>query len=570
MKNKFALLALITGCILNAAPSAGSSSKNVFDSWRYAAESLHKIPEAITVRGNTVTLKSVSPKEQLFFRPGNALKVTRNDQVEIKFTASGKGSIKVGFYAYVRGFSFCGSALKVFQVSAGRKTETIHLNVPANATIVRPVIMVMPGSSVTFFEHSIKVLLHANPQLNIVSTLSKETAVYKKNEKAVFTVTVRNGYHPVKTGKAVIRVFHDGFERRKLHFDLSEKNPFQVEFTSDKPGFVELFCDVYHIPGKKDRKRLAVGCAGFSPEQIRIGAEPPADLLTYWKGEYAKLCREVPPDFKLSKVRESASHIDYKLTCSNFGGTKTYATLTIPRRKGPLPMFFNVPPASPIVYGFHRRPDAICLCISVHDTDSYTSFKAYQADMRKNSWYFYRTGNTRSSYYYYKSILGVMRMMEYAMTHIKEWDGKYLAAGGRSQGGGFAMIMAALNPRIQAVYADVPALCDHNAGRAGRVAGWPQLSANPRGKKLPPEDAMYYDAAAFAAFVKCPAVVSVGFEDTMCYPSSVYAPYNNLKGPKQIIHCVRYGHGWGERGPEFEKAAWKLIHNTLCGKQNFK
>lgn len=566
MKRKLVALTLIAGCILNAAPSAGTGNKNVFDSWRYARSSFNSIPEAKTVQGQAVTLKSVNKGEQLFFRPANELKVTRNDQVEVKFTASGKGSVKVGFYAYVRGFSYCGAALKVFQVSSDKKTETIRFNVPKNAKIVRPVIMVMPGSSVTFFDHSIKVLLNANPQLNIVSAHSKASAVYKTDEKAVFTITVRHGTTPVKGGKAVIHIVNDGYKRAKMEFDLSKKNPFQVEFTSKNPGFVEIFCDTIDVPGQKNKYGLAAGSAGFSPEKIRIGAPAPADLLTYWKGEYAKLCKEVPPDFKLTKVKETPTHTDYKLTANNFGGTRTYATLTIPRKKGPLPMFFNVPPASSIVYGFYRRPDAITLCVSVHHTEAYTSWQAYRKDMEENAWYYYRTKNTRSSYYYYKSILGVMRMMDYAMTHIKEWDGKRLAAGGKSQGGGFAMIMAALNPKIQAIFADIPALCDHNAAKAGRTAGWPQLLADRLGKQLPKEDAMYYDAAGFASFVKCPAVVSVGFEDTMCYPSSVYAAYNNLKGPKEIFNCVRFGHGWGERGPEFDAAAEKLISKTLRAK----
>ena len=158
----------------------------------------------------------------------------------------------------------------------------------------------------------------------------------------------------------------------------------------------------------------------------------------------------------------------------------------------------------------------------------------------------------------------MMRVMDYAMKEIPEWDGKHLAAMGRSQGGGSAIIMAALNPKIQCVTADVPALCDHNARAAGRRPGWPQVMDHSKTAKTFAEDAQYFDAANFAAFVKCPAVLSVGFYDTMCEPASVYAAFNNLKGEKKIINCTRYGHGWGKRDKTFDNEANALVRKTFA------
>ena len=65
-----------------------------------------------------------------------------------------------------------------------------------------------------------------------------------------------------------------------------------------------------------------------------------------------------------------------------------------------------------------------------------------------------------------------MRMLNYARSR-PEWDGKNMIAMGQSQGGGFALISAAVCPRITAVIADVPAPCDHNGSLAGRRGGWP-------------------------------------------------------------------------------------------------
>jgi len=34
----------------------------------------------------------------------------------------------------------------------------------------------------------------------------------------------------------------------------------------------------------------------------------------------------------------------------------------------------------------------------------------------------------------------------------------------------------------------------------------------------------------------------VGFIDTTCPPTSVYAAYNALRGPKEIFHDIKAGH----------------------------
>ena len=289
--------------------------------------------------------------------------------------------------------------------------------------------------------------------------------------------------------------------------------------------------------------------------------EAPADLLDYWKNEYAKLNKEVPPEFKLMKSGATAAHLRYKLTCRNFGDTPTYASITIPKGKGPFPMIFTVPPAGNYGYGFFSTPKTIHVTITVFDrlfptNDDYMKFN-------RPVWYFHQGAQKRETYYYYKAILGMMRVMDYAMTQIKEWDGKHLMAIGRSQGGGSAIIMAALNPKIQALAADVPALCDHNARLNGRRPGWPQILDQKTTAKSFATDAEYFDAANFASFVKCPAVLSVGFYDTMCEPSSVYSAYNNLKGPKKMIHCPRYGHGWGKRDTAFDNEVIKIRSETF-------
>ncbi|MFR6032283.1 MAG: acetylxylan esterase [Bacilli bacterium] len=44
------------------------------------------------------------------------------------------------------------------------------------------------------------------------------------------------------------------------------------------------------------------------------------------------------------------------------------------------------------------------------------------------------------------------------------------------------------------------------------------------------------------AFIKCPAIFTVGFADPTCQPTSVYAAYSNVKSPKKIYVCEEARH----------------------------
>ena len=56
------------------------------------------------------------------------------------------------------------------------------------------------------------------------------------------------------------------------------------------------------------------------------------------------------------------------------------------------------------------------------------------------------------------------------------------------------------------------------------------------------EAARYFDGMNFATRTKADAIVSVGFIDGVCPPTSVYATYNNLSGRKQIVTGPLSGH----------------------------
>lgn len=135
-----------------------------------------------------------------------------------------------------------------------------------------------------------------------------------------------------------------------------------------------------------------------------------------------------------------------------------------------------------------------------------------------------------------------------------EWDGRTLIVTGASQGGGQAIAAAGLDARVSFIAAGIPALCDHTGVVADRANGWPGwVYKGPDGKYSDTvlEAVRYFDGVNFCARTKASALFVVGFNDSACTPSGVYAAFNNLKGKKQIINEVTNGHFVN---PESQKA----------------
>jgi cephalosporin-C deacetylase len=138
----------------------------------------------------------------------------------------------------------------------------------------------------------------------------------------------------------------------------------------------------------------------------------------------------------------------------------------------------------------------------------------------------------------------MVRALDFLTTQ-PEWDGKVVAVVGHSQGGFQALVAGGLDDRVTFIGAGVPAGCDHTGMLRRRISGWPKLVPLLQGGKpdsVIAEASRYYDAVNFAARCHADAIVSVGFIDRTCPPTSVYAAYNQLKGDKSIINKPSMGH----------------------------
>ena len=175
--------------------------------------------------------------------------------------------------------------------------------------------------------------------------------------------------------------------------------------------------------------------------------------------------------------------------------------------------------------------------------------KQFYADLNKGELkgYSHRNKNSRDQFYFKDMFLRVMRALDYVKT-LPEWNGKVLIVTGGSQGGGQALVAAALDPQVTLCVANVPAIGDHAGRLAGRRPGWPQLMNS--AKTTPANQQVikasgYFDHNYFAKRIKCETYTGTGFVDFVCPPTSVYAAFNNLpaKTKKYIQTTPTAGHG---------------------------
>jgi cephalosporin-C deacetylase len=164
------------------------------------------------------------------------------------------------------------------------------------------------------------------------------------------------------------------------------------------------------------------------------------------------------------------------------------------------------------------------------------------------------------TYYYRRVFTDAVRAVEAARSR-SEIDPDKIAITGGSQGGGIAVAVSGLDPRVYAAMPDVPFLCDFPRA-VGLTAGNPYseivryLVAH-RGKVEQTFRTLnYFDGVHFSARAKAAALFSVALMDDICPPSSIYGAYNAYAGKKSIEVYSFNNHEGGGTAQEQRQIEW--------------
>ncbi|MBG88141.1 MAG: acetylxylan esterase [Verrucomicrobiales bacterium] len=375
--------------------------------------------------------------------------------------------------------------------------------------------------------------------------VDRKDAICSVGDAITFTIDVLAGKKSVDSGEISYVLSDDGFGSiRSGKLELTGK-PLEVSGELNRPGF--LRCTVTYAPkGQKPARKLAA--AAVSPEKIGLSQPVPQDFDQFWKNQKTALAK-VPMKAELTEVKgQRVPTFDAQVACLGAPVSGYFAKPKDAKPKS-LPIILWVHGAGVRSSSLRNTVTGaskgmLSMNINAHGLPNGKPTEFYReqnAGPLRNYWHAGR--ENRNTVYFKGMFLRLVRAIDF-LTAQPEWDGKTVAVVGHSQGGYQALVAGGLDPRVTFIGTGVPAGCDHSGNVADRIAGWPKIvplsEGEPDAKIL--EACRYIDAVNFATRFQGEAIMSVGFIDTVCPPTSCYAAYNALKGTKQVINEPAMGH----------------------------
>ena len=395
---------------------------------------------------------------------------------------------------------------------------------------------------------------------------------YRPGERVKFRIAVTADNTPVE---GAVVDYSIGPEYQPVQWKTSAVPTTGLEIdggTMNVPGF--LRCKVTATIGGKTYVEAAT--AAFSPEKIEAVAEEPRDFDEFWRRGLAALAK-VPVQSRATLLPDLCTdHVDtYHVRIRTigegwYGGAYVYGILNVPKKPGKYPAVLKVPGAGVRPYfgdaGLAAK-GAIVLEIGVHGLPVNLAKEVYDsllAGALNNYWVF--NLEDPEAYYYRRVILSCVRSVDFIAAH-PAWNGRDVLVMGSSQGGMLAIDTAALDPRVTALQATHPAMCDLTGPLHGRAGGWPHMF-QPRDDGTPSQHATpekirtsgYYDTVNFARRVKVPGFYIWGYNDEACPPTSTHAAFNAITAPKTLALELEQGHTYPD---EQNRATYAWVESVL-------
>jgi cephalosporin-C deacetylase len=386
----------------------------------------------------------------------------------------------------------------------------------------------------------------AKPRDVLTAAADRADALYRRGETVTFLVRVTRDDQPLETGEVEWTITKDGVAPTKSGHARLERGEAKVTASLDEPGFLQCRA-TFQAEGSK---LTALAAAGISPGEIKPSAPAPADFDAFWARQ-KKLLAAVPMNARLTPVKSTREGVEvFDLQADSVGAPVSgYFVRPAGAKPRSLPVILTVHGAGVSSSNLGTaagwaNSGALALDVNAHGLPNGRD-KAFYDEIAAGDLKNYRTRGreSRETVYFLGMFLRLVRAIDF-LTSQPEWDGKTVVVSGASQGGYQAIVAAGLDSRVTFFAAGVPAGSDHTGALAGRIAGWPKFI--PTNEKTPPPEVVeavkYFDCVNFAARAKAPGFFTVGFIDTTCPPTSVYAAYNALKASKEIHHDVAAGH----------------------------
>ena len=394
-------------------------------------------------------------------------------------------------------------------------------------------------------------MLAPAPAFSVVLAADRPAALYAAGETAVFKLSLLNGAGQPMTGRTIqVAMAKEIMPPQTLAVTIRTA-PVAITITMDRPGFVLVTATYHDASGATATARAG---AGFSPLAIKAPLPCPTDFAAFWHAQLRELAA-LPMKPTLTPVTPQADlngrveTFDVQLACLGGRPVSGYYSRPFGAKPKSLPAILCLQGAG---VRSSLRVDwmatgALAMDINAHGIANGQSAEYYrQLETGELAGYpGFGVGN-RDACYFRGMFLRVARALQFLKAQ-PEWDGRTLVTWGSSQGGAQALAGAALDPQVTFCAALVPGLCNLSGNAGGLKAGWPGLVVYRDGQPADPaiaKTAPYFDLVNFAPEIKAQTYIDAGLIDTTCPPSGIYAMFNAIRAPKEILTYPLNGHGY--------------------------
>jgi cephalosporin-C deacetylase-like acetyl esterase len=391
----------------------------------------------------------------------------------------------------------------------------------------------------------------------------KADALYRCGEEVRFVVQLTSEGVAFGSNDVAWTLSKDGLPSHQSGIVKLQDGKATITGVLNEPGFLQCRVKLEGATGLDAGAGGSVlGGAGVDPREIKPSLPVPGDFDEYWS-ELKTMLSKVPMNPKLVEVASPIKNGDaFDLKLDSVGAPVS-GYFVRPRGAAPKSL-----PAILTVHGAGVRSASLggsggwaaqgflALDINAHGLPNGEKEEFYKAlaDGELKD-YRVRGRGSRDTIYFQGMFLRLVRAIDF-LTSQPEWDGAVMVVHGSSQGGAQSIVAAGLDPRVTFYAAGVPAMCDHTGFKAGRINGWPKFIATGE----TPDDSIanavrYYDAMNFASRIRVPGVMTVGFIDATCPPTSVYAAFNAVSAEKEIFNDPPSGHSVSAKAGESMRVA---------------
>ena len=266
------------------------------------------------------------------------------------------------------------------------------------------------------------------------------------------------------------------------------------------------------------------------------GALPAQDVHAFWQQTLAKLALE-PKEAVVEPITAPLPYHTFRITLRGLGGVHFRALLALPvqgeSRAKPLPAIVTIPgyggTQQGVMLGECMRGYAILQVYPRSQGESEALWKIDGPD--KLTWHLAQPEGA----YYQGAYADVVRAIDYLVSR-NDIDPARIGLVGTSQGGGMALAVTALDPRVKVVVAHVPFLCDlRTAARTPNSLVKSLLDRANLNTEAALHTLDYFDPLQLAPDIHAPALISAGGKDVTCPEITVRNVFDRIPAIKSLM-----------------------------------